>query len=46
LSNVSEQKDVAALIDGLLNGKYSDLIILSTVILIFLILIVISATLT
>jgi len=46
LSDVSEQKDVAAFIDGLLKSKYSDLIILSTVILVFLILIIVSATLT
>jgi len=46
LSDVSEQKDATAFIEGLLKSKYSDLIILSMVILTFLILIIISATLT
>jgi hypothetical protein len=46
LSDVSEQKDTTAFVDGLLKSKYSDLIILSTLILAFLILIIISATLT
>jgi hypothetical protein len=46
LSDVSEQKDATAFVDGLLKSKYSDLIILSTVILTFLILIIVSATLT
>jgi hypothetical protein len=46
LSDVSEQKDTTAFVDGLSKSKYSDLIILSTVILAFLILIIISATLT
>ncbi|MDQ1262126.1 MAG: hypothetical protein QG575_1307 [Euryarchaeota archaeon] len=46
MSDVSEQKDATAFIDGLLKSKYSDLIILSMVVLTFLILIVISATLT
>jgi len=46
LSDVSEQKDTTAFVDGLLKSKYSDLIILSTVILAFLIMIIISATLT
>jgi hypothetical protein len=46
LSDVGEKKDATAFVDGLLKSKYSDLIILSTVILVFLILIIISATLT
>jgi putative Ca2+/H+ antiporter (TMEM165/GDT1 family) len=46
LSDVSEQKDTTTFVDGLLKSKYSDLIILSTVILAFLIMIIISATLT
>jgi hypothetical protein len=46
LSDVSEQKDATAFVDGLLKSKYTDLIILSTVILTFLILIIVSATLT
>jgi hypothetical protein len=46
LSGVGEQKDTTAFVDGLLKNKYSDLIILSTVIMAFLILIIISATLT
>jgi putative Ca2+/H+ antiporter (TMEM165/GDT1 family) len=46
LSEVSEQKDTTTIVDGLLKSKYSDLIILSTVILAFLIMIIISATLT
>ncbi len=46
MSDVGEQKDATAFADGLLKSKYSDLIILSTVVLAFLILIIISATLT
>ena len=46
MSDVSEQKDTTAFVDELLKSKYSDLIILSTVILVFLILIIISATVT
>ena len=46
MSDFNEQKDTTAFVDGLLKSKYSDLIILSTVILAFLILIIISATLT
>jgi len=46
LSEVSEHKDATAFVDRLLKSKYSDLIILSTVILAFLMLIIISATLT
>jgi hypothetical protein len=46
LSDVSEQKDATAFVDGLLKSKYTDLIILSMVILTFLILIIVSATLT
>ena len=46
MSDVSEQKETTAFVDGLLKSKHSDLIILSTVILAFLILIIISATLT
>jgi len=46
LSDVGEQKDTTAFVDGLMKSKYSDLIILSTVILAFLILIIIFATLT
>ena len=46
MSDVSEQKDTTAFVEGLLKSKYTDLIILSTVILVFLILIIISATLT
>ena len=46
MSDFSERKDTTAFVDGLLKSKYSDLIILSTVILAFLILIIISATLT
>jgi hypothetical protein len=46
LSDVGEQKDTTAFVDRLLKSKYSDLIILSTVIMAFLILIIISATLT
>ncbi|MDQ1262543.1 MAG: hypothetical protein QG575_1724, partial [Euryarchaeota archaeon] len=46
LSEVSEQKETTAFVDGLLKSKYSDLIILSTIILAFLILIIISAMLT
>ena len=46
MSDVGEQKDATAFVDGILKSKYSDLIILSTVILVFLILIIISATLT
>ena len=46
MSDVSEQNDNTTFVDGLLKSKYSDLIILSTVILAFLIMIIISATLT
>ncbi|MEI6104470.1 MAG: hypothetical protein WCP70_11045 [Methanothrix sp.] len=46
MSDVGEQKDTTAFVDGLMKSKYSDLIILSTVILAFLILIIIFATLT
>ena len=46
MSDVSEQKDTTTFVDELLKSKYSDLIILSTVILAFLIMIIISATLT
>jgi hypothetical protein len=46
LSEVSKQKDTTVFVDELLKSKYTDLIILSTVILAFLILIIISATLT
>lgn len=46
LADFDDQKDTKAFVDGLLKSKYSDLIILSTVILAFLILIIISATLT
>jgi len=46
LSDVSEQKDATAFVDELLKSKYSDLIILSTVILAFLVLIIVSATAT
>ncbi|MHB8117614.1 MAG: hypothetical protein ACYDHX_02640 [Methanothrix sp.] len=46
MSDFSEQKDTTTFVDGLLKSKYSDLIILLTVILAFLILIIISAALT
>ena len=46
MSDVSEQKDATAFIEGLLKSRYSDLIILSTVILVFLMLIIISAVIT
>jgi hypothetical protein len=46
LSDFDYRKDTTAFVDGLLKSKHSDLIILSTVILAFLILIIISATLT
>jgi len=46
LSDVSEQRDATAFVDALLKSKYTDLIILSMVILTFLILIIVSATLT
>jgi len=46
LSDFNYRKDATAFVDGLLKSKYSDLIILSTVILTFLILIIVSATLT
>ncbi len=46
MSDFNDQKDTTAFVDGLLKSKYSDLIILSTVILAFLIMIIISATLT
>ena len=46
MSEVDEQKETTAFVDGLLKSKYSDLIILSTIILAFLILIIISAMLT
>ncbi|MCX6674276.1 MAG: hypothetical protein NTY37_10920 [Methanothrix sp.] len=46
MSDVSEQKDTTAFVDILLKSKYSDLIILSAVILVFLMLIIISAALT
>ena len=43
MSDVSEQKDTTAFVDGLLKSKYSDLIILSAVTMAFLMLIIISA---
>jgi len=46
LSDYNDQKDTTAFVEGLLKSKYSDLVILSTVILAFLIMIIISATLT
>ncbi len=46
MSDVREQKDAVAFIDGLMKSKYSDLIILSTVTLVFLILLIVSAALT
>ena len=46
MSDVREKKDIIAFVEGLLKSKYSDLIILSTVILAFSILIIISATFT
>jgi hypothetical protein len=41
-----EQKEAATLIDALFKSKYVDLIIVSAVILTFLVLIIVSATLT
>jgi len=46
LSDVSDHKDATAFVDELLKSKYSDLIILSMVILAFLVLIIVSATAT
>ena len=46
MSDYNDQKDTTAFVEGLLKSKYSDLVILSTVILAFLIMIIISATLT
>jgi hypothetical protein len=46
LSDVGEQKDATAFVEELLKSKYSDLIILSMVVLTFLILIIASAALT
>ncbi|MFA6372359.1 MAG: hypothetical protein WCW68_07025 [Methanothrix sp.] len=46
MADFDDQNDTKEFVDGLLKSKYSDLIILSTVILAFLILIIISATLT
>jgi len=46
LSEFNDQRDTASFMDGLLKSKYYDLIILSAVILAFLMLIIISATLT
>lgn len=41
-----EQKESATLIDALFNSKYADLIIVSAVVLTFLVLIIVSATVT
>jgi len=46
LADFDDQKETKTFVDRLLKSKYSDIIILSTVILAFLILIIISATLT
>lgn len=46
MADFDDQKETKTFVDGLLKSKYSDIIILSTVILAFLILIIISATLT
>ncbi|OPY52051.1 MAG: hypothetical protein A4E49_01998 [Methanosaeta sp. PtaU1.Bin112] len=46
LSDISEQKDATAFIEGLFESRYSDLIILLVVVFTFLILIVVSASLT
>jgi hypothetical protein len=46
LSDFNDQKDTTGFMDGLLKSKYSDLIILLSVVLAFLMLIIISATLT
>jgi hypothetical protein len=43
LSDFNDQKDTTAFMERLLKNKYSDLIILSAVILTFLMLIIISA---
>jgi hypothetical protein len=46
LSDFSDQEDKIAFVETMLKSKYSDLIILSAVILPFLMLIILSATLT
>jgi hypothetical protein len=46
LSDFSDQKDTTAFMERLLKSKYSDLIILSAVIMAFLMLIIISTVLT
>jgi len=46
LSDNNDQKDTTASVERLLKGKYSDLIILSAVILTFIMLIIISTALT
>ena len=46
MSDFSEQKDATAFMERLLKSKYSDLIILSAVIMAFLMLIIISTVLT
>ena len=46
LSDIRWQKGAATLIDALTKSKYTDLIILSIVVLTFMVLIIVSATLT
>ena len=46
MSDFNDQKDKTAFVETMLKSKYSDLIILSAVILAFLMLIILSATLT
>ena len=46
MSDFNDQKNTTAFMEGLLKSKYTDLIILSGVVLAFLMLIIISAALT
>ena len=46
MSDFDDRKDTTSFMEGLLKSKYSDLIILSAVVLAFLMLIIISASLT
>ncbi|MDD1749604.1 MAG: hypothetical protein LUO89_06980 [Methanothrix sp.] len=46
MSDNNDQKDTTPFVEGLLKSKYSDLIILSAVILTFIMLIIISTALT
>ena len=46
LSDYNDRKEATSFMEGLLKSKYSDLIILSAVVLAFLMLIIISASLT